>query len=367
MYLDKGVVSTPPLRYGWKMWHTFTQQAIGGAAVAYAILRTAKLKSVGNIGGSLAHNYRTRETPNADEKRAHLNRHSMGTAEEVKQAIEARLPEKRRSDAVLCVEYFIGASPEYFDQSDDKDGLRYFETAKKWLEDRHGKENVIATSVHMDETSPHLVAYVVPLDENGKLNAKKFLGGRATLSAMQSDFAETVKHHGLDRGVEGSKAKHTTIQEYYSKVNSEAPSLTDGLDLPKKKTFESHDSYDERLRGALREQLLPRFDVLEVKAKELEQAKKEVSEAKETVKAWQENFRPAWEIISPLDREQRSKLLGIMKIESDKMIAEKERQKVEAEAVKKAEEERKKAEKIASIQRKRSLSKAKTFGKSRGL
>jgi hypothetical protein len=28
----------------------------------YAILRTAKLKTMGNIGGSLAHSYRTRKT-----------------------------------------------------------------------------------------------------------------------------------------------------------------------------------------------------------------------------------------------------------------------------------------------------------------
>lgn len=329
--------------------------------MAYAILRTAKLKSAGNIGGSLAHNYRTRETPNADEKRAHLNSHSMGTAEEVKQAIEARLPEKRRSDAVLCVEYFIGASPEYFDQSDDKDGSRYFETAKKWLEDRHGKENVIATSVHMDETSPHLVAYVVPLDENGKLNAKKFLGGKATLSAMQSDFAETVKHHGLERGIEGSKATHTTIQEYYSKVNSEAPSLTDGLDLPKKKTFESHDSYDDRVRGALREQLQPRFEVLEAKAKQVDQAKKEAREARAGLEKLQSDLKPLVDVLRPLDQTDRQKLADILKVEGAKLVAEKERQKAEAEAIKKEEQERKKAEKIANIQRKRSFSNAKTL------
>lgn len=335
--------------------------------MAYAILRTAKLKSAGNIGGSLAHNYRTRETPNADEKRSHLNSHSMGTAEEVKQAIEARLPEKRRSDAVLCVEYFIGASPEYFDQSDDKDGSRYFETAKKWLEDRHGKENVIATSVHMDETSPHLVAYVVPLDENGKLNAKKFLGGRATLSAMQSDFAETVKHHGLERGIEGSKATHTTIQEYYSKVNSEAPSLTDGLDLPKKKTFESHESYDDRVRGALREQLQPRFEVLEAKAKQVDQAKKEAREARAGLKELQSDLKPLVDVLRPLDQTDRQKLADILKVEGAKLVAEKERQKAEAEAIKKAEQERKKAEKIANIQRKRSLSKAKSIKNERSL
>lgn len=298
--------------------------------MAYAILRTAKLKTAGNIGGSLSHNYRTRETLNAVDERTHLNVHSLPTAELVKLAIEDRLPEKVRSNGVLCIEYFIGASPEYFEQSGDVDGSRYFETAKKWLEDKHGKENVVATTVHYDETSPHLVAYVVPIDQDtGKLNARKFLGGRATLSAMQTDFANTVKHHGLDRGVEGSKATHTTIQEYYARVSKEAPPLTDNLDIPAKKLFEPQGNYDDRVRNALREQLSPRFDVLEAKAGQVDQAKKDVQEAKETVKAWQENFAPAWEVISPLDKEQRKEFLAIMKVESDKMIGEKERQKQE--------------------------------------
>mgnify|MGYP003600607478 FL=1 len=34
--------------------------------MAFAILRAEKLKTMGNIGGSLAHNYRSIETPNAD-------------------------------------------------------------------------------------------------------------------------------------------------------------------------------------------------------------------------------------------------------------------------------------------------------------
>ena len=149
--------------------------------MAYAILRTQKLKTMGNIGGSLAHNYRTRETPNAVPERLHLNKHDMASADEVKAAIVARLPEKRRSDSVLCIEYFIGASPDYFTGNDPK-GERYFATAVEWLKQRHGAENVVATSVHHDETSPHLVAYVVPLDQDGKLNAKSFLGGRAKLA-----------------------------------------------------------------------------------------------------------------------------------------------------------------------------------------
>ena len=46
---------------------------------------------------------------------------------------------------------------------------------------------------------------------------KKWLGGRAKMSQMQSDFANQVKSLGLERGIEGSKAKHTRIKEYYAK------------------------------------------------------------------------------------------------------------------------------------------------------
>lgn len=296
--------------------------------MAYAILRTAKLKTAGNIGGSLSHNYRTRETPNAVDERTHLNVHSLPTAELVKSAIEDRLPEKVRSNGVLCIEYFIGASPEYFDQSGDVDGSRYFETAKKWLEDKHGKENVVATTVHYDETSPHLVAYVVPIDQDtGKLNARKFLGGRATLSAMQTDFANTVKHHGLDRGVEGSKATHTTIQEYYARVSKEAPPLTDNLDIPAKKWLEPQGNYDDRVRNALREQLSPRFDVLEAKAGQVDQAKKDVQEAKETVADYKDRYDPLIKALYPLEHSERIRLLHEIQAESAKILAEKERQK----------------------------------------
>jgi len=186
--------------------------------MAYAILRTSKLKSFGEIGGSLSHTFRTRETPNADQARAHLNENSgPETPEAIQQAIKDRLPEKRRSDAVLCIEYLITASPEHFQRDD---GRQYFEDAKRWLEERHGAENIVSTHVHRDETTPHLVAYVVPL-KDGKLNAKHFLGGKVALREMQTEFAQQVGlKHGLERGVEGSKANHQTIQEYYQRANS---------------------------------------------------------------------------------------------------------------------------------------------------
>ena len=72
--------------------------------MAYAILRTAKLKTFGNIAASASHNFRERETLNADPERTHLNiHHGAVSSEEVTAKVKSLLPEKFRSDAVLCI------------------------------------------------------------------------------------------------------------------------------------------------------------------------------------------------------------------------------------------------------------------------
>ena len=190
--------------------------------MAYAILRAEKLKSFGEIGGSLSHNYRTRHTPNADPTRTPDNTHSSPASFSVMNAIKDRLPEKIRKNAVLCIEYLITGSPEWSGWGTDKEKT-YFDKAVEFLKTRHGAENVIATTIHRDETTPHLVAYVVPIDERGKLNAREFLGGRGKLSAMQTSFAEKVADLGLERGLEGSKARHTTIKSYYAEIQKPVP------------------------------------------------------------------------------------------------------------------------------------------------
>jgi hypothetical protein len=79
--------------------------------MSFAILRIQKLKSFADVGGSLSHNYRNRETLNADNARTHLNEHELDTNEKCMTAIRDRIPEKRRKDAVLCIEHLITASP----------------------------------------------------------------------------------------------------------------------------------------------------------------------------------------------------------------------------------------------------------------
>jgi len=182
----------------------------------YCILRTEKLTSFGSIAGSAKHTFREIPTPNADASRTHLNWTSGArTSAEVCAAIMAALPAKRRKDAVLCIEYLVTASPEWFQSTPQKAHRDYFNGAIAWLRQRHDAANVVCLNVQLDEKSPHLVAYVVPLTSDCRLSAKDFLGGRAKLSAMQTDFWSTVgRPAGLDRGMEGSTAKHTTAKQY---------------------------------------------------------------------------------------------------------------------------------------------------------
>lgn len=82
--------------------------------------------------------------------------------------------------------------------------------------------------IHRDETTPHMYAYVVPIDERGKLNCRAFYGEKEALSKMQTDFADKVgKQHGLERGLEGSRARHTEIRQYYARVQAATPRTPD--------------------------------------------------------------------------------------------------------------------------------------------
>ena len=191
--------------------------------MGYAILRTQKLKSGIAVRRSLAHAFRARETANADANRTPRNTHiGAANVDEALAKFNDRLmtQDKVRKNAVLAVEFLITASPEDMHGKSRQDQDAYFGDALKWLETKHGSENVVYAGIHRDETTPHMYAYVVPIDARGKLNCRSFLGGAKALTMMQTDFAEKVgRQHGLQRGIEGSKSRHTSIQQYYSRVN----------------------------------------------------------------------------------------------------------------------------------------------------
>ena len=237
--------------------------AAGGTLAAmsrYAILRTQKLKATGAVWRSLKHAFREQPTPNADPERAANNAHlGASSAREAMEKVRARLPDKRRKDAVLAIEYLITASPEAMQAMDARGRDAYFNDALKWLRERHGGANVVYAGIHRDESTPHMYAYVVPLDEStGRLNARKWLGGHASvLSEMQTDFAEKVgARHGLERGIKGSRAKHERVSRHYGLVNQAADKAAElgmldkasiAVGKPTKKAQEAFESADSTL------------------------------------------------------------------------------------------------------------------------
>jgi len=192
--------------------------------MGFAILRTQKLKSGTALRRSLMHAFREQDTPNADPDRTPENTHIGATGVgEALAAYNARMATQGtvRANAVHVIEYLVTASPEDLHGKNREQQDAYFRDALDWLKDKHSAENVVYAGIHRDETTPHLYAYVVPIDRKGKLNCRAYLGGtKHTMSKLQTDFAKDVgQRHGLERGIENSKAKHVSIRQYYSRVN----------------------------------------------------------------------------------------------------------------------------------------------------
>jgi len=186
----------------------------------FAIMRCKKLSGMGSVASSLQHCYRDRETPNADSEQTQYNQCYLSeSTDEAMGRLRELLPEKRRKDAVLAIEYVMTASPEWFEAATPREQAKFFTLSKMWLENKYGKDRVVAAVVHRDEATPHLSAYVVPLTEDGRLSAKEFIGSRSKMRDDQTSFAESVSRLGLERGIKGSQATHQTVQHYYESLN----------------------------------------------------------------------------------------------------------------------------------------------------
>ena len=187
--------------------------------MAYAIMRAKKLANMGSVAASMQHCYRERETHNADQERTPDNQHlGAKSTDEAMGKLRALLPEKRRKDAVLAVEYVMTASPEWFATATPEQEKAFFQRSLQWLADKYGADRIVTASIHRDEATPHLSAFVVPLTQDKRLSAKEIIGSRDKMRADQTSYAGRVADLGLERGIEGSKATHQTIQQHYAAI-----------------------------------------------------------------------------------------------------------------------------------------------------
>ena len=181
-------------------------------------------------------------------------------------------------------------------------------------------------SLHRDETTPHLVAYVVPIDQKGKLNCKEFLGGRAKLNKMQTDFANQVKDLGLTRGKEGSKSRHTSIKEYYHDINN-ARDFSIKAETPKPELLESKARYGEKVTAAVIGQVEPTIKAAKSILNDYERAKLGKKIAESSYEDLKKRVEPYLVATEGLNEDEIERVNKAMQLESRKIALDRDESK----------------------------------------
>lgn len=208
--------------------------------MGFAVCHVTKGKGSGRARGK--HIDREDKPKNADPEKASLNLEvvrnergglsgqalgSVGTlSDRIAKRIDEGYNKKRdlRSDAVTHVSFVVtGSHDEMKDIENDKDKRnKWIASNYEFFEKKYGKDNLVGFAVHRDEYTMHAHVIVVPLTEDGRLSARDVLGHSKGLKELQTSYASMLEEKGfteLKRGVEGSKAKHTDVKQFYGLVN----------------------------------------------------------------------------------------------------------------------------------------------------
>ena len=207
-----------------------------------------------------AHIERTFIAGNVDESRIHLNRELVAFPEGVKSrsvAIEhrienANLKRKVGKNQVHAIRVMLSASPEAMERIQQEGRLDdWCRQSVEWMQKTFGKENLVSAVLHMDEKTPHIHATVVPIviaarrkkksEECVKKHYRKKAEGprlcaddvmtQVKLKNYQSSYAEAMLPFGLERGIDGSEARHISTREYYTEQYRRAKNIKEDIVL----------------------------------------------------------------------------------------------------------------------------------------
>ncbi|AFZ15575.1 plasmid recombination protein (plasmid) [Crinalium epipsammum PCC 9333] len=276
--------------------------------MAYGICRIQKIKSWGDLAGSVYHTTRERETLNADPAVDNIRVIGQPNDPDLATMVLDKIGDQTiRKNAVLAVEMLLSASPEYF-RPDEPSSAGVYEqeqleawTKKSvdWLKEQY-QDRVVSAELHLDESTPHIHAYLVPLDDQGKLNCRALFGGsRHTLSKLQDSYAEAVKPLGLERGIKGSQATYTEVKQYYSDVNRNSLNLDLEEQLPQPLKNEGAAEYKERVI----ENLQPSLDIINHQLSDYSKAIKQKEEMERTARASEKERQKLEQRVDELESE----------------------------------------------------------------
>lgn len=236
-------------------------------------------KAHGSDSGTTAHIERFIIPKNADPTRTHLNRRLIEYPDGVKDrsaAIQQRLEEvgltrKIGSNQVRAIRINVSGTHEDMKRIEEEGRLdEWCADNLKYFADTFGKENIVAAHLHRDEETPHIHVTLVPIvkgerkrrkrEEQTKKRYRKKptdtvrlcaddIMTRLKLKSYQDTYAEAMAKYGLQRGIDGSKARHKSTQQYYRDIQKLADNLkAEVVDLQQQK-----ETAQEELRRAKKE------------------------------------------------------------------------------------------------------------------
>lgn len=104
-----------------------------------------------------------------------------------------------------------------------------------WCAKRYGQENIVGFQVHLDESSPHIHALIVPVGVrpksgrecvmwSAKFGKNRFEYGQILKEMHTSLYEEVGSKYGLERGdsIEGRNVEHLHKRDYIRKLTKEA-------------------------------------------------------------------------------------------------------------------------------------------------
>jgi hypothetical protein len=206
--------------------------------------------------------------PHVDPNRVHLNKELIEFPDGVNnrtEAIQHRLDNaglgrKIGKNQVQVIRFMLSGSPEDMEKIEQQGQLdNWYKDNIDWLKKTYGADNVVAATLHLDETTPHIHASVVPIvqgerrqkttkkeqeqtDDKPKRKYKKKnlnrprlccddVMAKAKLIEYQDSYGETMKKYGLERGIKGSDARHITHTEFYRDQAIESKNLQTNIEM----------------------------------------------------------------------------------------------------------------------------------------
>ena len=245
-------------------------------------------KTRGTDSGTSAHIERKVKPSNADEERTHLNRRLIEYPDGVHtrtQAIQHRLEtagltRKVGKNQVRAIRIMLSGSPDDMRRIVREGRLdEWCADNMKYLAETFGRENIVSADLHLDETSPHIHATLVLIVTTERKRKKQEervtkryrtksasrprlcadeVMSRVKLKGYQDTYAAAMAKYGLQRGVEGSEARHIDTTQFYREMKVMTDTLkADVTELQKRKATAQEELnrakkevQTERLKGA---------------------------------------------------------------------------------------------------------------------